>query len=305
VAGERRPPAADENGERPLTSSGAGSNLPDMENSQPAQTTRTKRCFVVSEFGADEVSRVERKQTLKHLVRRVLEPMGYEVQRADDIDDLGQITHQIIERLLDDDLVVADLTGLNPNVFYELAVRHAVRKPVVTLMTFGQDIPFDLKDVRTVFYDLHDPDKLEAAQQDLEQKVRAIEDNPTDVRNPITVARNVTLLQQSDDPDERAAGAILSAVSELGDDVKALALRLDAAEVKSRPIFIGNNREAAGRLREVLARTGKRYKTSDLAREAAVPVELAQALLEVMLANNDVWLVDNMWSADNWVAGLT
>ncbi len=86
--------------------------------------------------------------------------MGYEVRRADDIDDLGQITHQIIERLLDDDLVVADLTSLNPNVFYELAVRHAARKPVITLMTFGQRMPFDVQDVRTVFYNLHDPDSL-------------------------------------------------------------------------------------------------------------------------------------------------
>src|SRR4051812_23927705 len=118
-----------------------------------ANKTVTKRCFVVSEFGSTEAERRERAQVVKHLVKKVLEPLGYEVQRADDIDEPCQITHQIIERLLDDDLAVADLTNRNPNVFYELAVRHAARKPVVTLMTAGQDIPFDLKDVRTVFYD--------------------------------------------------------------------------------------------------------------------------------------------------------
>ncbi len=189
----------------------------------------TKRCFCISEFGADEAARVERKQTLKHLVRKVLEPLGYEVQRADDIDDMGQITHQIIERLLDDDLVVADLTGLNPNVFYELAVRHAARKPVVTLMTFGETLPFDLKDVRTVFYDLHDPDKLEAAQAELKLKVKATEQNPADIRNPITVARDVSLLQESDDPETQERGAVLSAVNELKDEVRALS-RQRAAE---------------------------------------------------------------------------
>jgi hypothetical protein len=149
--------------------------------------------------------------------------MGYAVQRADDIDDLGQITHQIIERLLDDDLVVADLTGLNPNVFYELAVRHAARKPVITLMASGETIPFDLKDVRTVFYDLHDPDALERAQEELAQKARAIEENPGDVRNPITVARDVSLLQQSDDPDVQVAGAVLEGLNELRDEVRRLA----------------------------------------------------------------------------------
>ena len=184
-----------------------------------------KRCFVVSEFGTDEKTRIERRQTLKHLIKKVLEPMGYEVQRADDIDDLGQITHQIIERLIDDDLVVADLSGLNPNVFYELAVRHAARKPVITLMTHGESIPFDIKDVRTVFYDLHDPDLLEAAQAELQQKVRAIELNPSDVRNPITVARNVALLQQSDDPQEQTAGAILEAINDVRDEMRALKQR--------------------------------------------------------------------------------
>lgn len=181
-----------------------------------------KKCFVISEFGTDDATRVERKQMLKHLVKKVLEPMGYEVQRADDIDDLGQITNQIIERLLDDDLVVADLTGLNPNVFYELAVRHAARKPVITLMTHGTSIPFDLKDVRTVFYDLHDPDALEAAQQELAQKARAIEQSPDDVRNPITVARNVSLLQRSDDPELQVAGEVLSAIGDLRDEMRAM-----------------------------------------------------------------------------------
>src|SRR5688572_23463877 len=107
----------------------------------------TKKCFVISEFGTDEKTRTERAQMLKHLVKKVLEPMGYDVQRADEIDDIGQITHQVIERLLDDDLIIADLTGSNPNVYYELAVRHAARKPVITLMTAGEMIPFDIKDV--------------------------------------------------------------------------------------------------------------------------------------------------------------
>ena len=96
-------------------------------------------------------------------------------------------------------------------------------------MTFGETIPFDIKDVRTVFYDLQDPDRLELAQQDLRQKVIAIEQNPGDVRNPITVARNVTLLQQSDDPADHDAGAVLAALNDVRDDIRALAMRLPAA----------------------------------------------------------------------------
>jgi hypothetical protein len=181
----------------------------DASNGVTQRPSQQKRCFVVSEYGRTETERLERSQVLRHLIRKVLEPLGYDVKRADEIDDPGQITHQVIERLIDDELVVADLTNRNPNVFYELAVRHAARRPVVTIMAAGQDIPFDVKDVRTVFYDLHDPDKLELAQRDLTEKVRAIEANPTEIRNPITVASDLSVLRRSDDPEARVAGALL------------------------------------------------------------------------------------------------
>jgi hypothetical protein len=227
------------------------------DNSSPHSQ---KSCFVVSEFGKDDATRLERAQTLKHLVKKVLAPRGYSVQRADDIDDVGQITHQIIERLLDDDLVVADLTGLNPNVFYELAVRHAARKPVITLMTHGQAIPFDLKDVRTVFYDLHDPDKLEAAQHNLAQMVEAIESNPGEVRNPITVARNATLLQQSDDPEIQATGAVLSAVNDLRDEMRGLLRRQES--VSSPSVLAAEHRK---RIRAFLDASPGQYTTEEVA----------------------------------------
>lgn len=253
--------------------------------------TAAKRCFVVSEFGRDEQTRIERKQMLKHLVRKVLEPRGYEVQRADDIDDVGQITHQIIERLLDDDLVVADLTGLNPNVFYELAVRHAARKPVITLMTHGQTIPFDLKDVRTVFYDLHDPDQLEAAQRELLQKVEAIEKNPGDIRNPITVARNATLLQQSDDPDVQAAGAVLSAVNELRDEMRSLFRRND------KPLAVGEARKQIKGLFE--ANGDKLFTTREVSERARVPIRFTETILRDFADDDGVHIyqVGEKWSA--------
>jgi hypothetical protein len=198
----------------------------DASNGVTQRPSQQKRCFVVSEYGRTETERLERSQVLRHLIRKVLEPLGYDVKRADEIDDPGQITHQVIERLIDDELVVADLTNRNPNVFYELAVRHAARRPVVTIMAAGQDIPFDVKDVRTVFYDLHDPDKLELAQRDLTEKVRAIEANPTEIRNPITVASDLSVLRRSDDPEARVAGALLDELAQLREEIRSLGGRL-------------------------------------------------------------------------------
>ncbi len=264
------------------------------KDGRPASAADKKTCFVVSEFGTDEKTRIERKQTLKHLVRKVLEPLGYDVQRADDIDDLGQITHQVIERLLDDDLVVADLTGSNPNVFYELAVRHAARKPVVTLMTYGESIPFDLKDVRTVFYDLHDPDKLEAAQHELEQKVRAIEANPAEVRNPITVARNVTLLQQSDDPEQQAVGALLATINEVRDEMRALAYSVSNVQSPQMPTqYLPTLSE---RIQSLVETTPRPLTTVQVARRAETSPSVAQRTLKRLVDQGAIFLLnDGTW----------
>jgi hypothetical protein len=74
-------------------------------------------------------------------------------QRADDIAEPGRITDQIIEALIAADLVVADVTGSNPNVLFELGYADAMRKPIVCL---NQDVtasPFDIRDWRQVPYE--------------------------------------------------------------------------------------------------------------------------------------------------------
>jgi len=68
--------------------------------------------------------------------------------RADELAEPGIITSQVIQHIVDDQLVIADLTERNPNVFYELALRHALRKPVVQIIHRGEAIPFDVAGMR-------------------------------------------------------------------------------------------------------------------------------------------------------------
>ena len=93
-----------------------------------------KTCFAIAPIGeAASDTRRRSDQVMRHLVRPVVEPLGYKAIRADEIDKLGIITSQVLNHVVEDDLVIADLTERNPNVFYELAIRHAISRPFVQM----------------------------------------------------------------------------------------------------------------------------------------------------------------------------
>jgi len=175
-----------------------------------------KTCFVISpigEDGSDERARAD--QILKYIVRPVAEGCGYDVVRADEMSEPGMITSQVIQHIVDDEMVVADLTDWNPNVFYELALRHALRMPAVHLIQAGQKIPFDVAGARTIQVDHTNLPSVEACKEELEKQIQAVEGNPNLVDNPISVAVELQSLRQSDNPLEKSNARILSAVQEL------------------------------------------------------------------------------------------
>ena len=78
--------------------------------------------------------------------------------RADsEIFGTGKIIDQILLGITRAKVLLAELTGRNPNVFYELGVAHALKKPVVLVSADEQDVPFDVKHIRVITYDKHEP----------------------------------------------------------------------------------------------------------------------------------------------------
>ncbi|WP_370601109.1 hypothetical protein [Pseudomonas nitroreducens] len=78
--------------------------------------------------------------------------------RADtDIFGTGKIIDQIWRGINESKVLVAELTGRNPNVFYELGLAHALNKPVVLVCSNEHDVPFDLQHIRVIYYDVNDP----------------------------------------------------------------------------------------------------------------------------------------------------
>ena len=166
-----------------------------------------KICFVISPIGDDDSNtRKHSDQVLKHIIIGAVEQMGYEVIRADKISEPGIITHQILQHIVDSPLVVADLTERNPNVFYELAFRHAIRKPLVQLIKKGELIPFDVAATRVIKFDLQNPDSIEAAKLGIVAQVKSFEGGKKDTDNPISVFLDLKVLKDSRDPWERSLG---------------------------------------------------------------------------------------------------
>jgi len=77
---------------------------------------------------------------------------GDDCKRADDFFTPGPIINDIINSIQDADYLIADLTGRNPNVYYELGYAHALRKPVILLTRQISDVPFDLRHQRLIEY---------------------------------------------------------------------------------------------------------------------------------------------------------
>ena len=92
-------------------------------------------------------------QLYNDVIKQVCGEFRLNVIRADDIYHPGVIFQDILQGLDESNVVIADVTPPNPNVFFELGYSHALRKPVILLAERGTELPFDVSGYRVIFYD--------------------------------------------------------------------------------------------------------------------------------------------------------
>lgn len=136
-----------------------------------------KSCFFIGPIDDEKTpTRYWSDQVLSHIVSPIVTSLGYdEPVRSDLIPRTGSITIEIMKHLVQDTIVIADLTEWNPNVFYELAVRHLVEKPVINLIRKGDKLPFDVYDIRAIPISITDLNDADRAKQELRSQIMTIE----------------------------------------------------------------------------------------------------------------------------------
>ena len=162
-----------------------------------------KHVFVACPIGGpNSPERRRSDKLLRHVIEPVCRELGLEAIRADKLKRPGRITDQVTDHLESAAVVLADLTRLNPNVMFELGVRVGTQRSYVLLAKIGQTLPFDLKDLRTIFYSL-DLDGAERTRLDLKGQPQAVlaesADKPPRKRadNPVISDQDVELAAQS------------------------------------------------------------------------------------------------------------
>ncbi|GMA14039.1 hypothetical protein E5F05_18650 [Deinococcus metallilatus] len=124
-------------------------------------TTAPKTCFIIMAIGEQVhagsiVTSADLRSRYDNLIKEAILKAypGIDVIRADDVAVPGSISSDIVERIMSSDFVIADVTYPNPNVFYELGLRHASRIGTIIIRDrSGPMVPFDISHLRFIEYE--------------------------------------------------------------------------------------------------------------------------------------------------------
>ena len=211
-------------------------------------TAKGRVCFVVGPIGEpDSEVRIHADWFLEEIVEPVIKELdGFEVIRADKIAAPGMIDAQVIGHLLESEIVVADLSSLNPNAFYEIGLRHMIQKPIIHMQLADDKIPFDVSLYRAIKFSRTRPSDIRRAKDDLRSALKAVLAENYKVDNPVTRARGQISLELQASPPEKVLNDQLRAlqrrVSELESNSASLeddgdgSYLKDALEIKHKPM---------------------------------------------------------------------
>jgi len=164
-------------------------NAPDQAIAEPGYESV---CFYITPIGSEDSE--QRKHSdffMEYVITPALKEFSLKLIRADQIGKPGMIGKQVLEHILHARLVIADLSFHNPNVFYELCLRHATRLPTVQIIRASEAVPFDIDQYRTVKIDTRDlygfVPKLQTYTSEIANQVRTVLKDADAVDSPVSM----------------------------------------------------------------------------------------------------------------------
>lgn len=134
-----------------------------------------KTCFVIMPFGEKpdlDGEVIDFDMVYEYIIKEVVEKLRLKCIRSDEVAKAGWVHSDMLSHILRDEVAIVDITTSNPNVFYELGVRHVLR-PAVTILIRkkGTKLPFNISGFRVIDYDL-DIRSAREAQKKIESFIR-------------------------------------------------------------------------------------------------------------------------------------
>jgi hypothetical protein len=188
----------------------AAEPLPDLE----------RECFFIAPIGSEGTEVRDRSDgIMDYIVTPAAAAFDLVTVRADKIAKPGEMTRQVIEHVVGAKAAVVDLTGANANVYYEMAVRHTAQLPTVLIAQDGEILPFDISQMRTIFFDHTNLKSAARCGEEIKAHLREALDGEVD--SPIAASVTVQRLEQGT-PQDRVLAQLVDGM----DDIRARLRRM-------------------------------------------------------------------------------
>ncbi len=166
----------------------------------------------------------------EHLLRPSIAAAGYTPIRSDDAVKTDYIVVSVIQKIVESDIVICDLSGRNPNVMYELGVRHAFGKPVVLIKDKLTEKCFDIQGLRYTEYD--ETLRIDTVQKDISRITAAIRETADSKPDEVNSIVRLAGIKTADAPVSQVVSADTALVLS---SIAALERLVQSAGITTRP----------------------------------------------------------------------
>ena len=156
-----------------------------MSGDPPLAKGQSRICFVIMPFSeSGTCTEADWNNIFQEVIKPAVEASSYECRRS--TATRGNLIKAIIQDLDASWVVLADLTDRNPNVFYELGVRHALKDRTILIAQNREDIPFDLQSYANHVYDWRTEDEKHQFFNRIKALLEDVDQNPDRADNPVS-----------------------------------------------------------------------------------------------------------------------